>query len=331
MTFGEDWGWGASEAECARMLEAFAAAGGNIVDTANAYTNGASERILGRLIAPERDRWVVSTKYAVTQDPTDPNAGGTHRKSLVRALEDSLERLGTDYVDVYWVHVWDVFTPVEEVVQGLDDIVRAGKALYVGISDTPAWLVAQAVTLADLRGWARFAGLQAPYSLIERSAEADLLPMARALDLSVTTWEALGGGLLTGRYGTDREPPEGTRLSRSDYGVRLTDRNLVIADAVNRVAAERGAEPAQVAIAWVLAQRDQGVIVPLVGARSAEQLAVNLAAVDLELEPRELELLDDASRPVLGFPHDFPGRAMAYGDTYRLIDGHRPRAWSQIA
>jgi aryl-alcohol dehydrogenase-like predicted oxidoreductase len=194
MTFGEDWGWGAPKEECARMLDAFAEAGGNFIDTANAYTDGTSERIVGELVAPEREYWVLATKYTINERPTDPNAGGSHRKSMVQALDASLKRLGTDYIDVYWLHVWDAFTPVEEVVRTLDDAVSAGKVLYVGISDTPAWLVSQAVILADLRGWTRFAGLQVPYSLVERAVERDLLPMAQALELAVTTWEPLGGG-----------------------------------------------------------------------------------------------------------------------------------------
>ena len=217
MTFGEDWGWGAPKDECARILEAYAEAGGNFIDTANFYTDGSSERIVGELVAPERDRWVLATKYALNVRPDDPNAGGSHRKSLVQALDASLRRLRSDYVDIYWVHVWDAFTPAEEVVRALDDVVRAGKVLYVGISDTPAWLVSQAVTLADLRGWTRFAGLQVPYSLVWRDVERDLLPMARALDLAVTTWAPLGGGLLTGRYGTGRARPRGTRRVRRRY------------------------------------------------------------------------------------------------------------------
>ena len=331
MTFGEDWGWGASEAECGRMLEGFAAAGGNFVDTANAYTNGTSEQILGRLIAPERDRWVLATKYGVSQDPRDPNAGGSHRKSLVRALEASLRRLNTDYVDIYWLHLWDVVTPVEEVVAALDDVVRSGKALYLGISDTPAWLVAQAVTVADLRGMARFAGLQVPYSLIERTPEGDLLPMAQALDLTAVTWETLGGGVLSGRHGTKRRGTEGTRLARPEYHeARVNDRNLTIADAVNAVAERRGIPAAQVAIAWALAQQHRANVIPLVGSRTAEQLEVNLGAADVSLEPEELATLDAASRPQLPFPHEFVGRGMAYGDTGALIDARRPRAWVDV-
>jgi len=323
MIFGDRrGGWGASKDEAARIVARFADAGGNFVDTANAYAGGESERIVGELVAGERERWVLSTKYTLSMRPDDPNGGGAHRKSLVQSLEASLRRLGTDYLDLYWVHIWDVFTPVEEVVRGLDDVVRAGKVLYVGISDTPAWIVAQAVTLADLRGWSRFAGLQVPYSLVERSVERELLPMAQALELTVTAWSPLGGGLLTGRYGSNRERPEDTRVAALGQS-SLTDRNLAIADAVNAVAAERGVSSAQVAIAWVRAQQARAVIVPMLGARRCQQLQDNLGALELELTAAELARLEEVSHIQLGFPHDFGADRLAYGTTRPLIDNHR--------
>jgi aryl-alcohol dehydrogenase-like predicted oxidoreductase len=332
MTFGEDWGWGAPPEECARILERFAEAGGNFVDTANAYTNGSSERILGELIAADRDRWVLSTKYCLSARPDDPNAGGSHRKNMVTSLEASLRRLGTDYVDVFWVHVWDVFTPVDEVLRGLDDLVRAGKVRYVGVSDTPAWLVAQANTLGELRGWTTFAGLQVPYSLVERTPERELLPMASALGLTVTTWGPLGQGVLNGRYGAGREQAPVTRLAAvGQYGTDLlSDRNLSIATAVNALAHERGLTTPQVAIAWVLAQRHRAVVVPILGARNRQQLENNLTALDVRLSEAELDSLNRASALPLGFPHDFPGRAMAYGNTYPLVDSHRPTMWPDL-
>jgi aryl-alcohol dehydrogenase-like predicted oxidoreductase len=332
MTFGEDWGWGAPKDECARILDAFGEAGGNFIDTANRYTEGTSERIVGELIASDRDHWVLATKYGLNSgtDGSDPNVGGGHRKSIMRAIDESLERLRTDYLDVYWLHVWDAFTPVDEVVQTLDDLVRSGKVLYAGISDTPAWVVSQAVTLADLRGWTRFAGLQVPYSLLWRDVERDLLPMAHALDLAVTTWEPLGSGLLTGRYGTDREAPEGTRITTTQYERLLTDRNLAIADTVNEVAAERGASSAQVAIAWVRAQQQRAVIIPIVGARSRAHIEDSLGAVDVELSDEELERLEEVSRIELGFPHDFEGRAFAHGATFDLVDDHRRNVYTEV-
>jgi aryl-alcohol dehydrogenase-like predicted oxidoreductase len=323
MVFGDRRGpWGATAEDSAAILEKFGDAGGNFVDTANYYAGGESERLLGELTAADRDHWVLATKYSLNTSAGDPNAGGSHRKSLVRALEASLRRLRTDYLDVYWVHILDAFTPIEEVVRALDDVVRAGKVLYVGISDTPAWTVAQAVTLADLRGWTRFAGLQVPYSLVERSVERELLPMAKALELTVTAWSPLGDGLLTGRYGTDRPRPENSRVARvADY--RLSDRNLAIADAVNQVAAARGARSAQVALAWVRAQQHLAAVVPIVGARTPAQLADNLGALEVELTGEELATLEAASAIELGFPHDFGASALAYGGTYDLIDGHR--------
>jgi aryl-alcohol dehydrogenase-like predicted oxidoreductase len=329
MIFGDRrGGWGATREEAARIVGRFADAGGNFVDTANSYAGGESERIVGKLIATERERWVLSTKYTLSMRPDDPNGGGAHRKSLVQSLEASLRRLGTDYLDLYWVHIWDVFTPVEEVVRALDDVVRAGKVLYVGISDTPAWIVAQAVTLADLRGWTRFAGLQVPYSLIERSVERELLPMARALELTVTAWSPLGGGLLTGRYGSDRERPDNTRVAALGQS-SLTDRNLAIADAVNAVAAERGASSAQVAIAWVRAQQVRAVIIPILGARRCQQLQDNLGALELELTAAELARLEEVSHIQLGFPHDFGADRLAYGTTRPLIDSHRAQGPGQ--
>jgi aryl-alcohol dehydrogenase-like predicted oxidoreductase len=332
MTFGEDWGWGAPPRECARVLAGFAEAGGNFIDTANAYTNGSSERILGELIGPDRDRWVLSTKYGLSGRPDDPNAGGSHRKNMATSLEASLRRLGTDYVDVYWVHVWDVFTPVDEVLRGLDDLVRAGKVRYIGLSDTPAWLVAQANTLAELRGWTAFAGLQVPYSLVERTPERELLQMAGALQLTVTTWGPLGQGVLNGRYGLDRQRTPTTRLAAvGEYGSNLLNEpNLAIATAAATIAEERGISTPQVAIAWVLAQRHRAGIVPILGARTREQLDDNLAALSVRLTAAELDRLDRASEIPLGFPHDFPGRAMAYGTTHHLVDSHRPTIWPDL-
>jgi len=242
-------------------------------------------------------------------------------------LDESLKRLGTDYVDLYWVHIWDAFTPVEEVVRALDEQVRAGKVLYVGVSDTPAWIVSQAVTLAEERGLERFTALQIPYSLVERTVERDLLPAARALDLAVTAWAPLGGGLLTGRYGTDRARPEDSRLA--GIGGRyeedtLSGRNLVIADAVNTVAAERGVGATQVAIAWVLTRGGRrGVVIPIIEARTEAQVRDNLRALEIELTEDELGRLDEASRVEAGFPHDFGGARLAYGEALGLIDDHR--------
>jgi aryl-alcohol dehydrogenase-like predicted oxidoreductase len=321
LTFGEEWGFGAPPEECRRMFDAFAEEGGNFIDTADRYTNGSSERIVGELISSERDRFVVASKYALTRRPGDPNASGTHRKSLVAALDASLMRLGLDYLDLYLIHAWDLLTPLGEVMRALDDQVRAGKILYLGVSNAPAWVVARANALADERGLSPFVALQIEYSLIQRDAERELIPMATALDLGVMAWAPLGGGVLTGKYRTDG----GTRrLAEGDE--RLVDHNLHIADEVGVVASEIDASRASVAIAWLL--RRDAVTIPILGARSADQLRESLAGTALELSPEQVARLDAASRIELGYPHDFVQsdavRDRAYGGTYDRTINHRP-------
>ena len=212
MTFGEDWGWGASKEEARKVYDAFREAGGNFIDTANVYTNGTSESFLGEFMQGHRQSVVMATKYTNSGPGSDPNAAGNQRKNMVQAVEASLKRLRTDYVDLYWVHIWDQITPVEEVMRGLDDLVRQGKVLYVGISDAPAWWIARANTLAQLRGWSPFVGLQIEYSLIERTVERELIPMAKALKLGLTAWSPLASGVLTGKY-HGHGPSEPGRLS----------------------------------------------------------------------------------------------------------------------
>jgi aryl-alcohol dehydrogenase-like predicted oxidoreductase len=317
MTFGETWGWGASKEESRRIFDTYLEAGGNFVDTASNYTDGESERFVGELIQAERQRLVVATKYTLTARRDDPNAGGNHRKNLVQSLDESLRRLGTDYVDLLWLHMWDGMTPVEEVVRALDDLVSAGKVLYVGISDTPSWVVAQAITLAELRGWSRFVALQLPYSLADRDAEREHLPMAQALELGVTPWGTLEGGALTGKYLADLVEP------RRYEGAG--DRVNQIAREVIAVADELGATPSQVAIAWVRAQ--PWPMIPILGARTEPQLRENLGALELELADEHLDRLNDATGFRLGFPRDFLEsdnvRGLIFGDTYDLIDHHR--------
>ena len=316
MTFGEEWGFGSDAAECRRMVGAYRDAGGNFFDTANKYTNGSSERILGEILGEERARVVVATKYTLSMHPGDPNGCGNQRKNMVQALEESLCRLGTDYVDLFWVHAWDGLTPIDEVMRGLDDLVRAGKVLYVGVSDTPAWVVAQANTLAELRGWSRFVGLQIPYSLIERTVERELLPMAAALGLAVTPWGAVGGGVLTGKYTRGDGPPQDSGRAQMNAG-RLTDRNLNIAREVDAVADELGGTSSQVALRWLLDRGPQ--VIPIVGARTTAQLKENLAALDLALDEAQTSRLDEVSRIEPGFPHDFMAtpmvRELVHGDT----------------
>src|ERR1700736_4774385 len=200
MTFGEDWGWGSSQEESRKVYDAFLEAGGNFIDTANVYTSGTSERLLGEFMQGQRERIVLATKYTNAAPGNDTNAAGNHRKSMVQALEASLKRLKTDYIDLYWLHIWDQITPIEEVMRAFDDLVRQGKVLYIGVSDAPAWWIAQANTLAELRGWTRFIGLQIEYSLIERTVERELIPMAKAFNLGLVAWSPLAGGLLSGKY-----------------------------------------------------------------------------------------------------------------------------------
>ncbi len=320
MTFGEEWGFGATKAESKKMFDAFAASGGNFIDTANRYTEGTSERYLGEFIASDRDHWVVATKYTLFTRRDDPNFSGNQRKNMVQALEASLERLGTDYIDLYWVHAWDHMTPVDEVMRALDDMVRAGKVLYIGISDTPAWIVSQANTLADSRGWAPFVALQLRYSLIKREPERELLPMARALDLAVTPWSVLGAGVLSGKYNKD-ESAEG----RAKQGAATDPHNLEITAEVIEVADEIGCTASQVAFSW--ARQQAGVIIPLLGVRNMEQLRDNLGCLEVTLSNEHLTRLDEVSRIDLGFPHDFLGSEaiedLVYGGTLGQIDNHR--------
>jgi aryl-alcohol dehydrogenase-like predicted oxidoreductase len=330
MTFGTDWGWGSDKAESKRVFDAYVEAGGNFIDTANRYTFGTSERYVGEFIRGDRDRFCVATKFTITHPHMqgDPNAGGSHRKSLMFNLRASMERLGVDHVDLLWVHMWDRLTPIEETLRALDDVVSSGKVHYIGWSDAPAWVVARANTMAEERGWNRFNALQLKYSLIERTPERELLPMAREMDLAVTPWAILGAGVLTGKYtreggtnGTERLLTEEERAR-----VALTDRNLAIARDLDAVAADAGCTPSQAAIAWMRSR--PGVIVPILGARSQAQLEDNLGALDVKLSDDHLRRLEESSAIEPGFPTDFLEspfvRDLMYGGRLDDIDDHRP-------
>jgi aryl-alcohol dehydrogenase-like predicted oxidoreductase len=308
MTFGSEWGWGAALDECRTMVDAYAEAGGNVIDTANNYTDGSSERIVGEVLEGRRDSFVLATKYTLTRDAADPNASGNHRKNLVRSLEQSLRALRTDYLDIYWVHIWDDQTPLEELMRALDDVVRAGKVLYVGVSDMPAWAVARAQTLAEWRDWTPFAGLQIPYSLTQREVERDLLPMADHLGMSVAAWSPLAGGVLSGKF-TRGGDAGSTRVKPENIG----ERDLVIARTVDAVADRLGWSSSQVALAWTRAHRAD--VHPIVGARRLDQLADTMAAADLTLPDDEVGALDEVSAIEVGFPHDFIAstREFVYG------------------
>ncbi len=315
MTFGEDWGWGAPRDEAQKVYNAFREAGGNFIDTANVYTNGTSESLLGEFIKGHRPSIVLATKYTNAAPGTDPNAGGNHRKNMMQSIEASLKRLQTDYIDLYWVHIWDRITPVEEVMRGLDDLVRQGKVLYVGISDAPAWWIAQANTLASFRGWSPFVGLQIEYSLLERTVERELIPMAKALSLGVTAWSPLAGGVLTGKYHSQGSAESG-RMSSDMMKEFMPDeqRTARIIKAAKTVTDQTGRSMAQVALAWL---RSRPVpVIPIIGARKLSQLQDNLASIDLSLSAEQLQTLDEASRIELGFPHHFYGREMVRGLVY---------------
>jgi aryl-alcohol dehydrogenase-like predicted oxidoreductase len=323
MTFGEDWGWGSAKDESRKVYDAFRAAGGNFIDTANVYTNGTSETLLGEFLQGHRGEVVLATKYTNAAPGNDPNAGGNHRKSMVQAVEASLKRLKTDYIDLYWLHIWDRITPVDEVMRAFDDLVRQGKILYAGVSDMPAWVVARANTLAELRGWTSFVGLQIEYSLVERTPERELLPMASALGLGVTAWSPLAGGVLTGKYANKGGGGRFDNPMMKEFRAAGERQDRIVA-AVLAVAKEVGRSPAQVALAW-LRQRPWPVI-PIIGARKSEQLADNLACLDLRLSPEQVGRLDEASRIEKGFPHDFYDkdlvRGLVYGGMGDRIDAH---------
>ncbi|WP_437730778.1 aldo/keto reductase [Sorangium sp. So ce1335] len=315
MTFGTDWGWGSDRDETRRIVDAYLDRGGNFIDTANKYTNGTSERLVGELAGDRRERLVIATKYTLTMRPGDPNSGGNHRKSMVRSVEASLERLRTDYIDLLYLHAWDGTTPVEEILRAMDDLVRAGKVLYVGISDTPAWQVARMQAIADLRGWAPLVALQIEYSLIERTVERELIPMAQEMGLGVIPWSPLGSGVLTGKYtradleaGGGTADASGTRKNVAAANGALTERGLGIAEVVKAVATESGKTPAQIALAWTLLH--PAVTAPILGARTLKQLEDNLGALDVRLTDGQRARLERASAVELGFPHDFLARPM---------------------
>ena len=308
MTFGADAGRTVGPEESRRVLEHYAEQGGNFIDTANIYSYGASERIVGDFIKADRSHFVVASKYSMGMAEGEPNASGNQRKNMMESVEASLERLGTDYLDLYWVHVWEFRTPVAEVMRGLDDLVRQGKVHYVAISDAPAWKVSEANTLARCQGWTPFIAMQAEYNLIDRSAERDLIPMCRDHDIAVLPWSPLANGLLTGKYSrADMGAPDpaelqqGTRKAGLQVSGALNERNLTIVDAVTEVAGAVGATPSQVALAWLLQQ--PGRPLPIIGARTLEQLQDNLGCLSLTLSAEQLQQLDDASAIEPGFPN----------------------------
>lgn len=297
MGFGTEWGWGADYETSKKVFEVYANAGGNFLDTANIYTAGTSEKFCGDFVSHDRDHFVIATKYTLQDRMNDVHYAGNHRKNMMRSVRESLKRLNTDFIDLLWLHAWDFTTPVEEVMRGLDDLVSRGLVHYIGISDTPAWIVSQANMLAELRGWTKFIGLQIEYSLIQRTPERDLLPMAKAWNMTVTPWGALAGGALSGKY------LRGEKGRLPANSARLNERSTAIAKEVVAVAEALGATPAQVALKWTM---QQGLsVVPIVGATKPEQLLDTLNSPELTLSDEHLQRLNAVSAIELGFPHDF--------------------------
>lgn len=317
MTFGDDWGWGASEDEARRIFDTYVEQGGNFVDTASNYTDGSSEELVGEFAEGRRDGLVLATKYTNMTRPGDPNSAGNHRKNMVRTVEQSLRRLRTDYIDLLYLHAWDETTPVEEVLRAMDDLVTAGKVLYLGISDTPAWQVSRMQAIADLRGWNPLVALQIEYSLAERTVERELIPMAAELGLGVLPWSPLASGVLTGKYshadlatGEVDQPdgPAGTRRGVALGSGALTERSLAVAEVVREVANELGHTPSQVALAWTLLEPT--VTSPIIGVRTLDQLTDNLGALSVRFTAEQLDRLAAVSAIDLGFPHEFLAKPM---------------------
>jgi aryl-alcohol dehydrogenase-like predicted oxidoreductase len=310
MTFGTEWGWGTEGNEARRMLDLYIENGGNFVDTANVYTNGSSEKMLGEFLGEKRRQIVLSTKYTINTHPGDPNGGGNHRKNMVGSVETSLHRMRTDYIDLLYLHIWDGTTPVDEILRAMDDLVRAGKVLYMGISSTPAWQIARMQAVADIRGWSALIALQVEYNLIERTTERDLIPMANEMGLGVVPFSPLSSGLLSGKYSREdflrksgsTPGNSGTRKNTLEYLGKFTERNMNIVDEVKQVASEVQKSPAQVALAWLLSKST--VTSVLLGASKLEQLENNLDSLNTHLSPDQIERLDDMSRIAMGFPHE---------------------------
>jgi aryl-alcohol dehydrogenase-like predicted oxidoreductase len=326
MTFGEDWGWGADHNTSKQIFDTFLEAGGNFIDTANLYTAGTSEKYVGEFVKADRDALVVATKYTLTgarnnnTTETRPNVVGNHRKNMIQSVEASLKNMNLDYIDILYVHAWDFLTPVQEVMRALDDLVRQGKILYVAASDTPAWITSQANVMADLMGWSRFLGIQAPYSLLRRDLERAIMPMARQQDMAVLPWGILHSGILTGKFLQDVDEP--TRVDPNS--LNLSQQELATVQAVIKIADEIGKPPAQVAINWVRGQQHKAQIIPILGARKLSQLQDNLACLNWSLSQDHLDHLDTVSAIDLGFPQTFiTANPYIYGDTFDLIDNHR--------
>jgi len=304
MTFGDDLGWGTPPEQSQEIFAKFFEQGGNFIDTANIYTNGHSERIVGDCLKRKlarRDQAVIATKFFGSFYMGDPNGGGASRKAIAEQCHQSLRRLGTDYIDLYWLHNFDMFTPIEETMRALDDLVRDGKVRYIGFSDIPAWKTAQAQMIAAFRGWAPLIAVQVEYSLLQRTVEGEIIPMAAELGLGVTPWGPLKGGALSGKF--TRANRETVTPDRPTVASNLSERAYDIVDLLQQIGRAHDASPAAVALAWLAAR--PGVSSIIIGARHMPQLEANLAALRLHLTPDETVMLDQISEPALNFPAEF--------------------------
>ncbi len=325
MTFGLDWGWGSSVDDSRDILDAYIDRGGNFIDTANIYTKGHSEKIIGDHLGrhpAKRDRLVIATKCTGNMFPGDPNGGGGGRKSLVAAVDESLRRLQTGYIDLLWSHFWDQNSPIDELMRTVDDLVRAGKVRYFGLSDHPAWVCAQAQYEARLHNWSLIVALQIEYSLRQRTVEGELMPMARALGMGVTPWSPLAGGILTGKYTRQSRPTEGRGSSE---WIKPTERDYRIIDTLLEVARQVGATPAQVALKWV--QDRPGVTSTIIGARTMKQLDDNLAALEVALSPEQVAALDEVSAQPQAFPFDFISNVKTAIQNGTTVNGEARPVW----
>lgn len=327
MTFGEEWGWGSSVDESTKILDAYLARGGNFIDTANVYTKGHSEKIIGDHLgrhSDKRDRTVIATKFYGNLYRTDPNGGGANRKSIIAACEQSLRRLQTDYIDLYWMHAWDSTTPIEETMRAFDDLVTSGKIRYAGFSDTPAWKCAEAQMVAKFRGWAPLIALQVEYSLLERTVEGELVPMAQELGLGITPWSPLKGGALSGKY---RRENDGSHAAGRGERVTtaLNEKTYVLIDAMSAMAQELGTTVSRLALAWV--QGRPGVSSTIIGARTLQQLDDNIGALDVQPTPQMIVQLNDLTKPALNFPANFLEYVVQAASGGLTINGRTSPVW----
>ncbi|MBE9042023.1 aldo/keto reductase, partial [Oscillatoriales cyanobacterium LEGE 11467] len=334
MTFGTEWGWGADRETASQLFNTYVDAGGNFIDTADLYTNGTSEKWLGEFVRERslRDKVAIATKFSYNSDPGNPNAGGNSRKNILRAVEGSLQRLDTDYIDLYILHTWDRITPAEEVIRTLDDLVRSGKVRYIGLSDVPAWYASRAQAIAELRGYEPICALQLEYSLVERNIEHEFVPLGTSHGMGIMAWSPLASGLLSGKYrpseetGGEGNDGEGrlAKLAGADNPAfdKFTDRNWKVTAELEAVAKELNRSMAQVAVNWAASK--PGIASVIVGATKLHQLEDNLQALDFTLPDELRDRLDGLGTPTPTFPYSFFTPGMQAMLTGGAVVGDKP-------